>query len=130
VGIVFELILFILVTTYMSISLLLGHADSLNTTYTEMAVTEAILKAPPAGYITPVIQQDIRTYLKDTRGMDPTQVVIEGTTSVSERKVKGSGDETISLRVRYPRKTYIFFGGMRNGEYKPSRSIQTEYTDS
>jgi hypothetical protein len=127
-GVVLELIIFILITTYMSISLLLGHADSLNTTYTEMAVTEAILKAPPDGYITLGIQQDIRTYLKDTRSMDPAQVVIEGTTSVSGRKVKGSGDETITLRVRYPRKTYIFTKGMKNSEYKPFRSIQTEYT--
>ncbi|WP_163860410.1 hypothetical protein [Paenibacillus elgii] len=129
-GSIIQFIIFVLVVTYMSISHISGAADAKNSTYLENAATTAILKAPPAGYITPQIQEELRTYLKETRGMDPAQIVIEGTTNISQRKVKNSGDETIELKIRYPRKTILFFDGVKESEYKPKRTIKTEYTGS
>lgn len=127
-GFALEMIVYLLISTMMSVSIMLGYADGKNDAYIQTAVTEAMLKAPPYGYITPEIQADVKTFLQETRGMDPAQITIEGTTSVYERKAKGSPDK-IELRVKYPRKTLIFMGGILTDEYKAKRTISSEYKE-
>lgn len=123
----YEMILYLLITTLMGVYLILSNADGKNTAYIEVAATEAMLKCPPYGYITPEIQANIKSFLQETRGMDPSLVTIEGTTTVSQRKEIGSADETITFRIRYPKLRYIFFGGVVQEEYKAKRTIKTEY---
>ncbi|WP_141225013.1 hypothetical protein [Paenibacillus sp. yr247] len=123
----FQQLLWLLISTLMTVALILSHADAKNQTYIEMEATEAILKAPPAGYITPAIQTAIRDNLVNTRHLDPAKLTISGTTNIANRKVKGSGDETISLQISYPRVIYIFFGSVINDSYIVPRTINTEY---
>lgn len=114
--------------TFMSVSLILDHGDAKNATYIEIAATEAALKVPPKGYITPEIKQDIKDFLHGTRGMDPTQIEIDGTNDITMRKLRGQGNDTITLTIKYPRKYYIFFGGVKNSMYTAKRTIKSEFT--
>ncbi|MEI7026190.1 hypothetical protein [Paenibacillus sp. y28] len=122
-----EMIVFLFFMTLLSVALILDHADSKNESYLQTAATEAMLRVPPSGYITPQIQEDIRGFLLETRGMNPVKVTIEGTTSLSERKVRGSSDEMIELSISYPRQTIGLFGGVTHKEYRATRQILTEY---
>lgn len=109
------------------VAIILDHADAKNQTYIEMAVTEAILKSAPYGYITDEIQAEIIDYLADTRGMKEEDIILEGTLSIVDRKVKGTGDERIELRITYPRIILIFFGGTINNPVKSYRAINSEF---
>jgi hypothetical protein len=129
-GFAIETIIYLLITTLMSVSITLGYADGKNATYVEVAATEAMLKAPPYGYITPQIQADIKNFLRDTRGMDPALISITGTIDTGSRKMKGSSDDIISLQISYPRKVLIFMGGVQTSTYRSKRSILTEFTGS
>ncbi|CAN7766891.1 hypothetical protein LJR153_007297 [Paenibacillus sp. LjRoot153] len=124
----FETVLYLMIMTFMSVALILDHGDAKNATYIEIAATEAALKVPPQGYITPQIKQEIKDFLAGTRGMDPVLVQIDGTNDIALRKVRGQGNDTITLTIKYPRKYYIFFDGMKNSLYTAKRTIKTEYT--
>jgi hypothetical protein len=111
----------------MMVAIILDHADSKNSNYIEMEATEAILKAPPAGYITSTLQQKIKDNLVQTRGLVASDIQITGDIDVTQRKVRGSASEDITLKISYPRKVYIFFGGMITSNYTATRTIKTEY---
>lgn len=123
----FKMILYLLITTFMMIALILNHADSKNAMYIEMEASEAILKAPPAGYITNALQQKIKDNLVAVRGMNASAITIEGDVNITQRKVIGQVNEDILLKIKYPRQVYIFFGSMINSEYTAYRTIKTEY---
>ncbi|RUS44942.1 hypothetical protein [Cohnella sp. AR92] len=124
----FKMITYLVITTLMLVALILDHADSKNAMYIEMEAAEAILKAPPAGYITSELQEQIKENLARTRGFDASDIEITGDVTVEERKVRGSASEDIELYISYPRKIYIFFGGMVKSNYTAYRQIKTEYT--
>jgi hypothetical protein len=128
VSFTFKMILYLLITTFMSIALILDHADNKNVMYLEMEASEAILKAPPAGYITAALQQQIRDNLVQTRGLVAADIQITGDINVTQRKVRGSAAEDITLIISYPRRIYIFFGSvLPSNNSRAFRKIQTEY---
>ncbi|MEF3313123.1 hypothetical protein PV433_29970 [Paenibacillus sp. GYB004] len=126
-GFVYKMILYLLIVGLTLVTVILDHADTKNQMYAEMALTEAILKAPPYGYITDEIQNEVKEYLEGTRGMKREDIQFEGTLSISERKVKGTGDEKIELRITYPRTILIFFGGVIDKPIVSYRFVNTEY---
>jgi len=127
VNFTFKMILYLLITSLMMIALILDHADSKNAMYIELEATEAILKAPPAGYITNSLQQQIKDNLVKVRGLVASEIVISGDINISQRKVRGGASEDIELNISYPRRVYIFFGGTITKSYKAHRVIKTEY---
>lgn len=110
--------------------IILDHADTKNQVYLEMAITEAILKAAPYGYITPEIQQEVKQFLVDARSFKSENIIMEGTINLAERKIKGSGDERIHLKITYPRTVLIFFGNIINKPIGSYRYINTEFPTS
>ncbi|NHN33351.1 hypothetical protein [Paenibacillus agricola] len=123
----FKMILYLLITTFMMVAIILDHADNKNVMYIEMEASEAILKAPPAGYITSALQQQIKDNLVQTRGLVSSDIQITGDVSVTQRKVRGSAAEDITLIISYPRRLYIFFGDIVTNDSKAFRRIKTEY---
>ncbi len=127
---VYTMILYIMITGMALVAMILDHADTKNQVYIEMATTEAILKAAPYGYITPDIQQEIKSFLVDTRAFKSGDIIFNGTLHLDQRKIKGSGDEKIELRITYPRTILIFFGGIIDKPIVSYRSINTEFPTS
>jgi len=121
------MIIYLLITTLMLVTIILDHADNKNTVYIEIEATEEILRAAPYGYITAAIQQEIKDHLSQARGLDSSKITIEGTMSFANRKIKGSGNEEIELKISYPRTVLVFFGGVINTPISAYRNINTEY---
>ncbi|MEF2246424.1 hypothetical protein [Paenibacillus sp. IITD108] len=127
---VYTIILFLLIVSLAIVVIILDHADTKNQVYLEMAITEAILKAAPYGYITPEIQQEVKQFLVDARSFKSENIIMEGTINLAERKIKGSGDERIHLKITYPRTVLIFFGNIINKPIGSYRYINTEFPTS
>ncbi|WP_240420369.1 hypothetical protein [Paenibacillus periandrae] len=123
----FKMILYLLITTLMMVAIILDHADTKNVMYIEMEASEAILKAPPTGYISSALQQQIKDNLVKTRGLVASDIQITGDINLTQRKVRGSVSEDITLMISYPKRIYIFFGAMISNNSKAYRTIKTEY---
>ncbi len=111
----------------MMVAIILDHADTKNVMYIEMEASEAILKAPPTGYISSALQQQIKDNLVKTRGLVASDIQITGDINLTQRKVRGSVSEDITLMISYPKRIYIFFGAMISNNSKAYRTIKTEY---
>ena len=127
---VYKMVIYIMIVGLSLVAVILDHADTKNQMYLEMSVTEAILKSAPYGYITTEIQDEIEAYLVTSRGFDPDDIILEGTILPAQRKIKGTGDERIELKITYPRTILLFFGDLIDKPIVAYRYINTEYPAS
>lgn len=108
----------------------LSHVNNLRLQLAMEYIYAAREEAKQEGYFSDSVREELKERIAKLYGIDPSRVIIEGDTALSDIKYRNRGERFIHYRVSFPAGRLVLDILTRNSRLNKSRYVIDNYTPS